>query len=197
VSDCLIRRFRYVSCVLDSWDVGTNSSVIRYRSYVQAIWSSYSSAERRASRNSRSSASISSIQPSPKGILVDEFGGVEQFVIDRDDFAADGRVEVGDRFDRFDDAELVASLEFVTFVGEFDEDHVAEFVLCEVGDAHADDAVCLECPLVRFQVPSIVGNVKAHCTVSMKGVVSTLAFLDCPRTTTCSVVPGSAYSTGT
>ncbi|KKF39147.1 hypothetical protein FK85_30875 [Halorubrum saccharovorum] len=66
------------------------------------------------------------------------------------------------RLDRLDNAERLAGGDLVVDVREFDEHHVAEFVLREVGDADPNGVAAGRRPLVRFQVPSVVGYFEAH-----------------------------------
>ncbi|OAQ51273.1 translation-associated GTPase [Natrinema mahii] len=53
---------------------------------------------RYTSSSLESSGSASSIQPSPKGVLIDEFGGGEQVIVDRDDLAYAINSDIGDGY---------------------------------------------------------------------------------------------------
>jgi len=74
--------------------------------------------------------------------------------------------------DRLDDAERLAGGDLVAGLGQFDEHHVAELVLREVRDADPNGVAAGRHPLVRFQVPSVVGNFEAHWSGSSRSVRS-------------------------
>ncbi|TLD44182.1 MAG: hypothetical protein FAZ92_03561 [Accumulibacter sp.] len=80
-------------------------------------------------------------QPSPIGVLVDQFGCIGECLIAFDDAARQRRVDVGRRLDRFDDGGFLFGREFAPRLGQLDEDEVTEQFLRMIGDADADRAV--------------------------------------------------------
>ena len=91
-----------------------------------------------------------------EGIVVDGLGGVGEVFIDGDDFAGDGRIEVGDGFDAFDLAELLARLKHAAHFGGQHERHVAQFFFGMFGDADGGDVALDARPFVCLRVLQIL-----------------------------------------
>ena len=87
-----------------------------------------------------------------------------------------------------------SAAELFALVGQLDEHDVAEFVLCEVGDADPDGSVLLTSPLVGLHVPAVVWYLEAH---DRNGVVVIRAFFGSSRMITRTVLPASAAVVGT
>ena len=74
------------------------------------------------------------------GVLIDEFWLFGEILVDGGDSAGEGGIDLGDGFDGFEGADLLAGVEAAEGFGEFDEDDVGELGLGVVGDT-ASDAV--------------------------------------------------------
>ena len=84
------------------------------------------------------------------GRAVDQRRVGRQRVVDRDDLAIGGRIDVGCGLYRFDHDGGVALLEALPDLGKLDEDEVAELLLRMVRDADDGDAVLEPDPFMVF-----------------------------------------------
>ena len=82
-------------------------------------------------------------------------------LVDLDDLAAHGRIDVARSLDRFDDGARLARFHLATHVGKLDEDNVRKFVLRVVGDAHGGNVAGDSNPFVRLGIFKIGWNL-AH-----------------------------------
>jgi len=76
-------------------------------------------------------------------------------------------------------AELVGACQALTLGGQFDEHHVAEFVLCELGDTDLDGVALPAGPLVGVEIPAVLGDLEAH---AWNGGVTVCPFFGSHRT---------------
>jgi hypothetical protein len=110
------------------------------------------------------------IQPLPVRIAVDRLGLLGQLRVRLHHLAAEGREEIGDGLDRFDHAEGLHGRDLGADLGQLHEDHVAQLLLGEGGDAHAR-LVSLELrPLVLLGVAEVRRNVRHHALLGLLGV---------------------------
>ena len=90
--------------------------------------------------------------------FVEDFWGIDDFFVDFQNSAANGEVDFGSGFNRFDSADAVASADFVIRIDfEFYVNDIGEGVLRVVGNADDGDAVFNLDPFVGLQILSSCG----------------------------------------
>src|SRR5215203_6297474 len=93
-------------------------------------------------------------------VLVEQLRVVHHGVVDLDDLARDGRVDLGDGLDGLDGAELVVGVEHLADLRQLDEHHLPQLLLGELGDAEHAHVVLDADPLVLLGIEIISG---VHC----------------------------------
>jgi hypothetical protein len=68
------------------------------------------------------------------GLLIDRTGPGTERIVDGDDLAARGRIDVARRLDRFYNRRIAALLDLAADLRQLDIDDVAELLLCMLGD---------------------------------------------------------------
>src|SRR5580658_656258 len=76
-------------------------------------------------------------------VLVEDLRAVYQRVVDLGHLAADRRVDVRDRLDRFDRGDDLSLADGLALLGQVDLGDVAELLDCELGDAHGGEFAIL------------------------------------------------------
>ena len=102
------------------------------------------------------------------GIGIDERWVGFDSVVGFDHFAADRRVDVGGGLHGFHHCGWVAGIDLAADAGEFDKDHIGEFGLGVIGDAHGGDVAFEADPFVRGAVAEVGRDV--HGMVGVRGV---------------------------
>src|SRR6059036_983254 len=97
--------------------------------------------------------------PFAVGVLVDGLGLLRQLGVDLEHLAGDRREEIRDGLDRLDDAERLMRDDLRADLRQLDEDHVAQLLLREVRDPHADAVTLPLGPLVLARVLEVCGDV--------------------------------------
>ena len=101
-------------------------------------------------------------QPVGVGVSVDGIGCVHDVLIDGDNFPGDWCVEVGRGLDRLDHCTGFARAQLATGFRQFEEDDVAQRLLCVIGDPDRQAAVLFAAdPFVGLGVLE-VGGKRAH-----------------------------------
>ena len=101
------------------------------------------------------------------GVGVDERRVGFDSVVGFDHFAADRGVDVGGGFHGFDHRGRIAGVDLAAECGEFDKDHIGEFGLGVIRDAHGGDVAFESDPFVRGAVAEVGGDV--HGMVGVRG----------------------------
>src|SRR5215213_9676601 len=81
-------------------------------------------------------------------VFVDQLRVVDHGFVDLDHLAGQRRVDLGHGLDRLDGADLVARVEDLADLGQLDEDHLAQLLLRELGDAEHAHVILDADPLV-------------------------------------------------
>src|SRR5882724_1736729 len=93
--------------------------------------------------------------PLAMGILVEQLRVLDHGVVDLQHLAGDRGVDLGHRLDRLDGPELVAGVEDLPGLRQLDEDHLAQLLLRELGDADDTDVTVDLHPLVLPRIEII------------------------------------------
>src|SRR5262249_37177250 len=88
----------------------------------------------------------------PEGIVVDDSGFGHGRLVDFDDLARDRRIELGDRLDRLDGAELAVGVVHVSDLRELEVDDLSQLLLRVLGDADGSDLTVHPDPFVALRV---------------------------------------------
>src|SRR5260370_39335818 len=90
-------------------------------------------------------------------ISIDFLGRVLKCSIGFDLFAGSRRINLADSLDRLHSAEGLSGFDFRPRLGQLDEDHVAEFMLCVIGDSDRRESALDIDPFMFFRVTVRLG----------------------------------------